>query len=154
MIRRPPRSTLFPYTTLFRTHRATAPSPSEQMLCPRNCNAQHQVGHVARPESFQKMALVNARMAIIKASHGGSVGEVVSRHPGSEWPPNNNGRSDENSTWGSARRRSGGAQGAFYASTRVSVPDPEVRSLRSDHRPANSTTAPRANRLRPIQRTG
>src|SRR3712207_7686603 len=27
MIRRPPRSTLFPYTTLFRSHRATQPRP-------------------------------------------------------------------------------------------------------------------------------
>src|SRR5438477_4340208 len=27
MIRRPPRSTLFPYTTLFRSHRARGPDP-------------------------------------------------------------------------------------------------------------------------------
>src|SRR2546430_11013667 len=27
MIRRPPRSTLFPYTTLFRSHMSTAPHP-------------------------------------------------------------------------------------------------------------------------------
>src|SRR2546425_6492148 len=27
MIRRPPRSTLFPYTTLFRSNRVTSPSP-------------------------------------------------------------------------------------------------------------------------------
>src|SRR5256885_5311466 len=30
MIRRPPRSTLFPYTTLFRSHRSTRPSPSSR----------------------------------------------------------------------------------------------------------------------------
>src|SRR3990170_8343945 len=35
MIRRPPRSTLFPYTTLFRTLRAT------------NCGRMHNPGHVA-----------------------------------------------------------------------------------------------------------
>src|SRR5260370_20170706 len=28
MIRRPPRSTLFPYTTLFRSHRALRPAPA------------------------------------------------------------------------------------------------------------------------------
>src|SRR3712207_8618552 len=28
MIRRPPRSTLFPYTTLFRSHQVSAPSPA------------------------------------------------------------------------------------------------------------------------------
>src|SRR2546430_11396146 len=30
MIRRPPRSTLFPYTTLFRSHGRRAPSPRSQ----------------------------------------------------------------------------------------------------------------------------
>src|ERR1041384_8569253 len=32
MIRRPPRSTLFPYTTLFRSHRATRLAPLETGL--------------------------------------------------------------------------------------------------------------------------
>src|SRR2546426_3101052 len=32
MIRRPPRSTLFPYTTLFRSHSATKPTRSWQAL--------------------------------------------------------------------------------------------------------------------------
>src|SRR5258707_8714229 len=32
MIRRPPRSTLFPYTTLFRSH-GRAPCPSDRSLC-------------------------------------------------------------------------------------------------------------------------
>src|SRR6266511_6338961 len=31
MIRRPPRSTLFPYTTLFRSHRRPAPPPSQRI---------------------------------------------------------------------------------------------------------------------------
>src|SRR3989337_3422256 len=33
MIRRPPRSTLFPYTTLFRSSRRTAVPPSEGRCC-------------------------------------------------------------------------------------------------------------------------
>src|SRR5689334_24710252 len=34
MIRRPPRSTLFPYTTLFRSRRARLPSPSTRRTSP------------------------------------------------------------------------------------------------------------------------
>src|SRR3712207_8737042 len=33
MIRRPPRSTLFPYTTLFRSERAGSPSSRERPCC-------------------------------------------------------------------------------------------------------------------------
>src|SRR2546427_7392028 len=35
MIRRPPRSTLFPYTTLFRSHRCMAATVSPSPLLPR-----------------------------------------------------------------------------------------------------------------------
>src|SRR3712207_8792440 len=35
MIRRPPRSTLFPYTTLFRSDRSTRVGPSEGVLPPQ-----------------------------------------------------------------------------------------------------------------------
>src|SRR5436190_9316899 len=34
MIRRPPRSTLFPYTTLFRSHGKLAACPTEMQRCP------------------------------------------------------------------------------------------------------------------------
>src|SRR3712207_7317604 len=38
MIRRPPRSTLFPYTTLFRSRRcSTPPSPPPSRPVPRSC---------------------------------------------------------------------------------------------------------------------
>src|SRR3712207_8541663 len=40
MIRRPPRSTLFPYTTLFRSHKPLTPCRIEET---------RQVGHVGRP---------------------------------------------------------------------------------------------------------
>src|SRR5256886_4432592 len=36
MIRRPPRSTLFPYTTLFRSHPRVPPSPTPALPCPRS----------------------------------------------------------------------------------------------------------------------
>src|SRR2546427_3023787 len=35
MIRRPPRSTLFPYTTLFRSPRATARTSGDEVVAPR-----------------------------------------------------------------------------------------------------------------------
>src|SRR3712207_7813282 len=35
MIRRPPRSTLFPYTTLFRSHHAIGPAGIERGVCLR-----------------------------------------------------------------------------------------------------------------------
>src|SRR3989449_8670195 len=41
MIRRPPRSTLFPYTTLFRSHEALLRAIA---LDPRNAEAHHQYG--------------------------------------------------------------------------------------------------------------
>src|SRR5256885_5029848 len=44
MIRRPPRSTLFPYTTLFRSLRSCCPSakttPSTALVTPRNATTQ------------------------------------------------------------------------------------------------------------------
>src|SRR2546427_6946987 len=36
MIRRPPRSTLFPYTTLFRSQTARSPAPAAAGSAPRN----------------------------------------------------------------------------------------------------------------------
>src|SRR2546429_1230913 len=40
MIRRPPRSTLFPYTTLFRSHSARTPNaPKELSFCSRRLSA-------------------------------------------------------------------------------------------------------------------
>src|SRR5690349_23460169 len=36
MLRRPPRSTLFPYTTLFRSHVADAPLPRDRRIRPQD----------------------------------------------------------------------------------------------------------------------
>src|SRR2546422_4587184 len=41
MIRRPPRSTLFPYTTLFRSERNPLPASIEVKLTPRFRDAEH-----------------------------------------------------------------------------------------------------------------
>src|SRR2546426_7712735 len=60
MIRRPPRSTLFPYTTLFRSDRATAVCPAAHADAPVGRaaavagvdlhNSRHRVGAVERSE--------------------------------------------------------------------------------------------------------
>src|SRR2546430_17134405 len=47
MIRRPPRSTLFPYTTLFRSVRAPRPDgfADANLLCPLGHGNQHDIHH-------------------------------------------------------------------------------------------------------------
>src|SRR5256885_13337438 len=50
MIRRPPRSTLFPYTTLFRSHQAEDADPDEERHPDRHARSleaeeHHQAGH-------------------------------------------------------------------------------------------------------------
>src|SRR3712207_8000180 len=52
MIRRPPRSTLFPYTTLFRSHPATShrPGPIAPSGFPRRVAAPASVGGRAAPD--------------------------------------------------------------------------------------------------------
>src|SRR5688572_32441323 len=38
MLRRPPRSTLFPYTTLFRSHEASDPAESSSFMATASCS--------------------------------------------------------------------------------------------------------------------
>src|SRR3712207_7143175 len=61
MIRRPPRSTLFPYTTLFRSKRAHAA-----------CNRRRTRGHVARAESGEAFSKPEPPRS--EAQSGGEVG--------------------------------------------------------------------------------
>src|SRR2546422_6584706 len=55
MIRRPPRSTLFPYTTLFRSHIASA---REQV---NEVEQQYQDGVITNGERYNKVDLVDLR---------------------------------------------------------------------------------------------
>src|SRR3712207_7325061 len=48
MIRRPPRSTLFPYTTLFRSRRRAAPGDPGRDPAPRQCLHRPDEEHVDR----------------------------------------------------------------------------------------------------------
>src|SRR3989454_2904989 len=60
MIRRPPRSTLFPYTTLFRSHRVAATVDEARDDHPRG-DVDH--GHVARglPRDVDELAVARER---------------------------------------------------------------------------------------------
>src|SRR6266581_3988475 len=51
MIRRPPRSTLFPYTTLFRSTRATRRSSHEQRLREGRCASGRSEEHTSELQS-------------------------------------------------------------------------------------------------------
>src|SRR2546426_2750755 len=51
MIRRPPRSTLFPYTTLFRSAQITAPMAVTESQAPTECNAHGSASSSTTPES-------------------------------------------------------------------------------------------------------
>src|SRR5690348_17553906 len=54
MIRRPPRSTLFPYTTLFRSHRRDRRQPAHGRP------ASHRHGHLLRPARDRKSTRLNS----------------------------------------------------------------------------------------------
>src|SRR2546430_6303970 len=65
MIRRPPRSTLFPYTTLFRSHdeeRQAEPEAVEQVVPVRRAHHDHRVvAHHARERHRRQLALDGMR---------------------------------------------------------------------------------------------
>src|SRR3712207_8928237 len=63
MIRRPPRSTLFPYTTLFRSIRALRTTPGEQRL-------EHLHKLLAQRFALEELPLVE----------GGTIGQAEARH--------------------------------------------------------------------------
>src|SRR5258708_4273224 len=70
MIRRPPRSTLFPYTTLFRsTGGVAALAPGQQNITPQNTAWAQQLEIWITPWGFLKAAAANN--ATVKAQGGG-----------------------------------------------------------------------------------
>src|SRR2546422_11763518 len=103
MIRRPPRSTLFPYTTLFRSRRATlrmrSASPTE--VPPYFCTMSMAPEHIVDEQRVGKGVTVGARercrsgyMRIVlsgdrlsldeegAAPGGGARAEIAAAHPG------------------------------------------------------------------------
>src|SRR5260221_14791521 len=103
MIRRPPRSTLFPYTTLFRSvdlaliafltqcaEPRLAPVEGGDTLLARQLRVddpfigllrQHLVGHAGRPERGQVGVVAWAIAGVIAAAAAGGVGLPGDRHP-------------------------------------------------------------------------
>src|SRR2546422_3373056 len=75
MIRRPPRSTLFPYTTLFRSGDASASDPSESLLLDADLvNARDQVGHDIVPSGIRfercRNLSLDRKSTRLNSSHG------------------------------------------------------------------------------------
>src|SRR5438034_2813508 len=62
MIRRPPRSTLFPYTTLFRSHRRAVPEPR---WLPRPDISSDLLQRSARPLADRKSTRLNSSHTVI-----------------------------------------------------------------------------------------
>src|SRR5216683_3409156 len=62
MIRRPPRSTLFPYTTLFRSRRVPSPLPP---ACPARSGRQGQSGRGTRARSEEHTSELQSRSDLV-----------------------------------------------------------------------------------------
>src|SRR2546428_10221045 len=60
MIRRPPRSTLFPYTTLFRSPSSCAATAGDGCLCPRDCWTARCPRITSRPTIDRKSTRLNS----------------------------------------------------------------------------------------------
>src|SRR5206468_7543208 len=83
MTRRPPRSTLFPYTTLFRSAGSGMPSVSDATSSPRITNAPYRI-----PPSDRKSTRLNsshdqisyAVFCLKKKKRQQSVGEILPGH--------------------------------------------------------------------------
>src|SRR5438552_12674650 len=80
MIRRPPRSTLFPYTTLFRSlldEGRPRADPSRRLAAdlvareehPRSRTACHAVGRRRRPESWPRQDALDRKSTRLNSSH-------------------------------------------------------------------------------------
>src|SRR2546429_1315419 len=69
MIRRPPRSTLFPYTTLFRSSKARA--PDEASTEPASVSATGRTRMVSDPRCrFGRLAAADRKSTRLNSSHG------------------------------------------------------------------------------------
>src|SRR2546427_914148 len=69
MIRRPPRSTLFPYTTLFRSQSALAADALHHLLVHCNGGRHHARAHVRQIGQFEKALDGDRKSTRLNSSH-------------------------------------------------------------------------------------
>src|SRR2546430_8376995 len=94
MIRRPPRSTLFPYTTLFRsssTHRGASAAASSRLLRQRASRGTRSEEHTSELQSQSNLVcrlLLEKKKKTIRPSHH-SIADAppLARHPHSPLSP-------------------------------------------------------------------
>src|SRR3989449_8576005 len=77
MIRRPPRSTLFPYTTLFRSHQDDAPARAQPRQELRHRPGSEQLRGVAEPRPGADELQVGIRRSLDGRLEGGTAREKV-----------------------------------------------------------------------------
>src|SRR6266487_4156754 len=77
MIRRPPRSTLFPYTTLFRSHRPSPRSASRRVRLRRPPSSLRSEEHTSELQSPVHLV---CRLLLEKKKHPGRVPRSAPRH--------------------------------------------------------------------------
>src|SRR2546422_3402994 len=70
MIRRPPRSTLFPYTTLFRSHQLAADSRADARLRRGRIHLQEGVPGVSGRSAEAEAAIRDRKSTRLNSSHG------------------------------------------------------------------------------------
>src|SRR2546423_2695134 len=81
MIRRPPRSTLFPYTTLFRSAVRAGPKQPVELAAPLVGEAGRGVGHVVGAEA-RRRAELETRVGYRARLKDGRDGQRVNKDPG------------------------------------------------------------------------
>src|SRR3954463_1957902 len=81
MIRRPPRSTLFPYTTLFRSHNIGRFAPGESGCTPANQNYQRSEEHTSELPSHDNLV---CRLLLDKKKQTHTLAGVLDQHRGTE----------------------------------------------------------------------
>src|SRR5256885_3687216 len=81
MIRRPPRSTLFPYTTLFRSQRLPAPKPPSHLASDRStCVQDDALSSIRMLMGYPERAIRPLEYVAAVISEGRLVGGLESEH--------------------------------------------------------------------------
>src|SRR3989442_5726025 len=80
MIRRPPRSTLFPYTTLFRSLSPGSPQPQLSLVCPPSNEAQPSIRSEEHTSELQSRPHLVCRLLLEKKTSNLYTQDRPSKH--------------------------------------------------------------------------